>query len=184
MVSNMPRLWTQKEDEYLMGRYTIQPIETTSKKLNRSINAVQKRAGYLGLSKYHDNVYAGMIAKCFHVSMSVVHRWMEQYNMPYYREKAGNGYRYRIDVEKFWEWAKGNIELINWKKYDAKSLPPEPLWLREVVQSYESTQHRKRITKAEKDKIKLLIARGVLYKDIALMVGRTTNSIKHIANRM
>lgn len=74
MVSDMPRIWTQKEDEYLIGRYTIQPIETTSKKLNRSINAVKKRAGYLGLSKYHDNVYAGMIAKCFHVSMSVVHR--------------------------------------------------------------------------------------------------------------
>lgn len=184
MVSNMSRLWTQKEDEYLMGRYTIQPIETTSKKLNRSINAVKKRAGYLGLSKYHDNVYAGMIAKCFHVSMSVVHRWMKQYNMPYYREKAGNGYRYRIVVEKFWEWANTHKESIDWRGYELRSLVPEPVWVRPEVNIAKGNNNRKSITQSEKDKIKFLSAKGVLYKDIALMLGRTTNSIKHIANRM
>lgn len=184
MVSNMPRLWTQKEDEYLMGRYTIQPIETTSKKLNRSINAVKKRAGYLGLSKYHDNVYAGMIAKCFHVSMSVVHRWMKQYNMPYYREKAGNGYRYRIDIEKFWEWANMHKEDIDWRGYELRSLVPEPGWVRQEVNIAKGNNNRKSITQSEKDKIRFLSAKGVLYKDIALILGRTTNSIKHIANRM
>lgn len=180
----MPRIWTQQEDEYLMGRYTIQPIETTAEKLNRSIIAVKKRAGLLGISKYHDNTYAGMVAKNFHVSMSVIHRWAKQYGMLYYREKAGNGYRYRIDVKRFWEWAEDHKDLIDWKKYESRSLPPEPQWVREVMLDYKVTNQRKKFTQAEKDKIKLLIARGVLYKDIALMLGRTTNSIKHIANRM
>lgn len=180
----MARLWTQKEDEYLMGRYTIQPIETTAKKLNRSIIAIKKRASLLGISKYHDNTYAGMVAKCFHVSMSVVHRWMNQYGMPYYREKAGSGYRYRIDIEKFWIWAEENKDLIDWSRYESKSLPPEPKWVRGIILDCKETNRRKKFTQTEKDKIKLLIARGVLYKDIALMLGRTTNSIKHIANRM
>lgn len=184
MVNKMPRLWTEQEDEYLMGRYTIQPIETTAKKLNRSIVAVKKRAGLLGISKYHDNTYAGTIAKCFHVSMSVIHRWASQYGMPYYREKAGKGYRYRIDVVKFWKWAEVNKDLIDWKRYETKSLPPEPKWVKVILLNYQSTNKRKRITKTEKDKIKLLIAKGVFYKDIALMLGRTTDSIKHIASRM
>ena len=180
----MARRWTVEEDNYLMGRYTIQPIETTASKLSRSIIAVKKRAGYLGLSKYHDNVYISAIAKCFHLQVSVIHRWMEQLNMPHYREKAGEGYRYRVDVEKFWEWANTHKEDIDWRSYELRSLVPEPGWVRQEVNITKGNNNRKNITQYEKDKIKLLIAKGVLYKDIAFMLGRTTNSIKHIANRM
>ena len=104
--------------------------------------------------------------------------------MPYYREKAGEGYRYRVDVEKFWEWANTHKEDIDWRGYELRSLVPEPGWVRQEVNIAKGNNNRKNITQYEKDKIKLLIAKGVLYKDIAFMLGRTTNSIKHIANRM
>ena len=48
---------------------------------------------------------------------------------PYTRVKAGTKYRYMVDLEKFWEWAYKNQQILNFSRFEKYSLGCEPDWV-------------------------------------------------------
>lgn len=178
----MRREWTKAEERYMYRYYVRQPVETTAKKLNRTKSSVIKKAHRMGLNSYLDNVGGRTIARCFNVDFSVVERWVKSYELPVKRIKCWNQIRYSIDVELFWEWACEHKKMIDWSKYELKSLPPEPDWVREEKRTYKFVNHRRKISNNDKAAIRYILKKNpdFNYTQVGEKVGRTTESIRHI----
>lgn len=177
----MRREWTEKEVAYLNKKYIYQPVEKTAKALDRTVASVKHKANKLGLNHYTDFLNAKTIAKCFSSDVAVVIHWVEKYGLPAkIIMVANNQKRYLIDADDFWKWASKHREIINWSKYEKGSILPEPGWVAEQVRSYTTTMHRKKITDMEKERIKIMLRKGMTYKEIAEQIGRSYNSINHI----
>lgn len=177
----MRKRWTKEEEEYLEKKYASQPIETTARRLHRTVNSCAMKASKMGLTHYQEYLTASELAKCFNSDPKVVVRWINKFDMPARKIKAyKNVNHYEIDPIKFWEWAENNKEIINWSKYEIGSLLPEPEWVMKAKIEFKTPKHRTRFTDLEKNQIKAMMTRGISYKDIAIELGRTHDSIMHV----
>ena len=176
----MRREWTEWEVRYLEKKYVGQPVERTAKKLNRTINSVKRKAANMNLNHYTDSLSAKVVARCFGVDISVVIRWINKFHMPCKKVVCGNQTRYLIESEKFWKWAENNKGIINWSKYEIQSLLPEPDWLRETIRNYSTPNTREKYTDDDIVKIRVLLAKGLSYAEIAKETGRTYYGIDHL----
>lgn len=180
----MSKKWTQREENYLLSKYSSQPTIITARQLNRSIHAVRSKAKRMNIGIYNENIYATTIAKCFHTQVSVVTQWINKKGLRCKKLNKGNDQKYIIEVEDFWKWAKEHKKLINWSRYEPKSLLPEPEWLEGVVKEYDTPNSRRRFTEKEIAAIRKMIIKDRLsYKEIARRVGRTVDSINNFARR-
>ena len=164
----MRREWTDKEVKYLNNRYLKQSVETTAKRLNRSIPSVKT------------------LAKCFHSDIRVILRWIDKFDLPCKKVELDNQTRYSIDPVEFWKWAENHKDIINWKKYERETLFPEPSWI-----NYEwkkdngkPERHRNRITDFEKAAIKGMMRKGMGNKEIAKEINRTYYATVHITSEI
>lgn len=180
----MRKEWTESEIFYLKSRYLLQPVKTTAEKLNRSEPSVKQKAKRLGLSHYNDSLNAKTVAACFNSDHSVVLRWIKKFNLPCKKVKCGNQTRYIIDQEKFWKWAEQNKGIINWSKYDQRSLCPEPSWLKDEIKSYATKNSRKKYTEEEKRRIRVMLRKGYTYEEIAREVNRSYWGIKNLCRNI
>ena len=181
----MRREWTDREVKYLNNRYLKQSVETTAKKLNRSIPSVKGKARKLGLNNYYgEKISAKTLAKCFHLDIRVVIRWIDKFDLPCKKVELDNQTRYSIDPVEFWKWAEKHKDTINWSKYELKSLVPEPEWVNEIVSNYTTVRHGQKFTPDELARIKFLICRGKTYSDIAREMQRSYYSISHVGRRI
>lgn len=177
--------WTDSEVKYMKRYYLRQPVEDTAAFLNRSIFSVKGKARNLGLNYYYgDLLSAKIIAKSFNSDVSVVLKWINKYDLKCRKVKCHNQTRYLIDIEDFWKWAKENKKLINWSKYESKSLLPEPKWLAETIDEYTSYNHRKKLSSLELEQIKMMQTSGMSNKDIANAIGRTYYAVLHISKKL
>lgn len=180
----MRREWTELEEKVMRSRYQYQTVAKTAQMLNRSISSVKHKAAKMGLSHYNDKLSAKAVAKAFNTEISSVKRWIKKFGLTAKKVNIGNYYTYYIDVKKFWIWAEANKTIINWSKYELKSLVPEPIWVNEVVLNYQTVRHRQRITPDEIARIKFLICRGKSYTEIAKEMQRSYYSISHIGRKI
>lgn len=171
------REWKKGEEMYMTRMYLRQPIEKTAKVLNRSVPSVKHKAIHLGLKRCcGENLSMRDVANCFSTDCSVVKRWMEKFDLPYAREHF-----YSINAKEFWKWAYKHKEEINWSKYQEKSILPEPDWVSEEIKKCNKTKkHRSKVTQMEKIYIKNLLHKGLSYREISKITGRTYYSISHI----
>ena len=176
------KMWTKEEDDYLIRRYLKQTVAMSAKKLNRSIPSVKHRAARLGLNHYLDNISVKIVAQCFNVDHSVVKRWVEKYDLPV--NKVTNSSRRSIDPVQFWKWAENHKNIINWSKYEEKSLIPEPDWVKEERRNYTTSNARKRISSVEISKVKQMKSKGYTYEKMANELGRSVYSIEHIVRKI
>ena len=169
----MRREWKEQEVKYLEKKYVGQPVERTAERLNRSIASVKRKAARMNLNHYTDYLSAKVVARCFGVDISVVIRWINKFGMPCEKRAFGSQTRYFIDIDKFWEWAEKNKNIINWAKYETKSLLPEPVWLRETIRNYSTPNIRKKYTDDDIVKIRVLLTKGLLtiYVEVFIQKG-------------
>ena len=180
----MSKRWTQREEEYLLKKYSRQPTEVTAMRLNRSVNSVRSKAQRMGVGFFNEDIFATTIAKCFHTHLRVVSLWISKYDLPYKKANENVGQKYIIDVDDFWKWADKHRNLINWSKYETKSLLPEPDWVEGEIRAYKTPNTRKKFSKKEIATIRRMIIKdGLPYKEIAERVGRTVDSINSFARR-
>jgi hypothetical protein len=178
----MRKNWTERETKYLESYYESRSVEYIAKKLGRSIPSVKHKAQQIGLNSYaSDSIRLKTLANCFCVDSRVVHRWMEKYGLKMKTESHGKRTMYSIYVKDFWEWAEKNRQVIQWSKYQVGSLIPEPDWVSDEVRAYKKVKHRSRITESDIFTIEKLLKNGKNYRQIAEEIGRTYNSVKHIA---
>lgn len=162
-------------------------METTAKKLNRSIPSVKGKARKLGLNNYYgERISAKTLAKCFHSDIRVILRWIDKFDLPCKKVELDNQTRYSIDPVEFWKWAENHKDIINWKKYERETLFPEPSWI-----NYEwkkdngkPERHRNRITDLEKAAIKGMMRKGMGNKEIAKEINRTYYATVHITSEI
>lgn len=180
----MRKEWTEGEITYLKRRYLVQPVRTTAVKLDRSEVSVKNKARRLGLSHYNDELNAKTVASCFGCDISVVIRWIKKFGLPCKKVHCSSQIRYIIDTDKFWKWGEENKNIINWSKYEKRSLCPEPDWLKEEISKYTGSKRGERYTEAEKNKIRTMLKRGYTHKQIAEETNRTYNGISHLCRKI
>ena len=179
------REWIKDEETYMYRRYLYQSVETTAKFLNRSVSSVKHKARKLGLNHYCGECLAAKtIAKAFNCDVSVVIRWIEKLELPCKKFKVSNSTRYLIDPDNFWEWAKNHKTEINWRKYEAGSILPEPDWMCSIKNSYIPERHRNKITPEERRRIKVLMKQNKGNVEIAKEIGRTYYATVHITSNI
>ena len=177
----MRREWTEDEIKYLNGIwYRNRPIKNAARFLDRSVASVKKKAVRLGIYKSIDTFGAKTLAKCFNVDFRVVIRWIEKFDMPCEKKTYNGINHYDIDLEEFWKWAYGHRDIINWSKYGRGTLPLEPEWVLTEKNNYKSGKSRSRWTQQEILMVRSLLRMGKSYKEIALEMGRTYDSISHL----
>lgn len=138
----------------------------------------------MGINVYTGEIiHASTIADCFHIDMRVVKRWIEKLGLPAKISQHDNATWYRIEQKDFWKWAEQNRSSINWEKYELRSLPPEPEWVKEEKKTYTTPKHRTTVTKEDVYKVQCLLHRGMSFPEIGREIGRTTESAKHIARK-
>ena len=178
--------WSGEEERFLEETYAMKGAEYVAKKLGRTVSSVRHKAQRMNIPSIEtDALDLRTVANAFQSDISVVKRWMEKYGMPYtlldYTKKRRNNRIYRIDAEKFWDWAEKHKDVINWSKYKAGYILPEPTWaIYAKIESKAAVNSRKSFRPSEIRRIKKLKERGVPTKRIAEMYGRSIESIKHV----
>lgn len=180
----MRREWTRQEETYMERRYLLQPVEKTAEKLNRTIYSVKRKAAKMGLNHYTNSLNAKTLAKCFSCDVSVVIRWIEKFDLPCKKVKCSNQTRYLIEVKNFWEWAAQNRDVINWSRYERKSLCPEPDWIDRAIESYNTPKSRKKFTQNDIIVVKNMLHNGLSYREIAEKIGRSRYSVNHLCRNI
>lgn len=180
----MKREWTESEERVMRTRYQYQTVQKTAQMLNRSVYSVKRKAAKMGLSHYNDKLSAKAVAQAFNTEVRSVKRWIEKFELPSKKVNHGTHYTYYIDVEDFWKWAEKHKDVINWSKYELKSLIPEPEWVNDMVSNYNVVRHRQRFTQDELARIKFLICRGKTYSEIAKEMNRSYYSISHVGRKI
>ena len=180
----MRREWTDKEINYMNKFYLRQPICKTADKLNRTVASVKHKAVKMGLNHYTNNLNARTLARCFGVDVNVVVRWIEKFDLPCGKVECATQTRYVLDTEKFWKWAELHKDIINWNKYERKSLVPEPDWVSSAICNCNVQNVRKKYTEQDIVAIKGLLHRGLGYKEIAKQMGRSYYGINHLGRKI
>lgn len=178
----MRREWTNEEVRYLERCYERTSADAIAKKLNRTVASVKHKAQKLGLNTYVSDFIRGKaLAQCFNSDILVVHRWREKYNLPMKSEKHGQLVFYKISNDDFWKWAETHKEVVPWHKYDRYSIPPEPKWVEQAIRdSMSKKRYRQKVTTTDIMNIRSLLRQGYSYKEIAVQIGRSYDSVKHI----
>ena len=175
------RPWTQEEIEYIEKWYEKRTVDFLAKKFNRTRYSIKRKAQNLGLNAYvcHE-LYVRTVASCFNCDSRVINRWIDKYDLPCKLIQRGNATCKLIEAEKFWKWAENNKDIIPWQKYESYSILPEPDWLKETIRNNKTKNDRKPITTIEKTRVINMRKKGKTFKEIAVELNRTVDSVKHI----
>ena len=175
------RPWTQEEISYLEKWYEKRGTDYIAKKFNRTEYSVRRKAQSLGLNAYVCyELYVKTIANCFNCDSRVINRWIDKYNLSCRIVQRGQATCKLIDVKKFWKWTENNKDIIPWQKYELHSILPEPDWLKETIRNNKIKNNRKPITSIEKTRVVNMRNKGKTFKEIAVELNRTVDSVKHI----
>ncbi|MED4285261.1 hypothetical protein P4679_25400 [Priestia megaterium] len=190
-ISETQKRWTEAEKEKLSELYGSFPIYTIEKRLNkRGIgNRVNKTKKY---GRSVDNMgflTAHMLAKHLNVDAKVVLNWVNKKGLPHKRTvTAYERKNILINPKQFWVWADENKKLLNFSKIERGVLLPEPEWLeQEIKKDYYNIPKRQRqpwTTEQERELCYLCYRKGLLYKEIGKILGRSENSIQRRISKL
>lgn len=183
--------WTKAEKEKLSELYGSFPIYTIEKRLSkRGIgNRVNKTKKYGRSADNMGFLTAHMLAKHLNVDAKVVLNWVNKKGLPH--KKTITAYERKnilINPKRFWVWAAENKKLLNFTKIERGVLLPEPEWLeQEIKNDYYNIPKRQRqpwTTEQERELCYLCYRKGLLYKEIGKILGRSENSIQRRISKL
>lgn len=182
------RNWTKEEIQYLTDNYGEKSYKTISKKLNRSITAIEIKARRLKLGSFLEcgdyitwNQFQGAIGNstgCGYKTKS----WIQNRNFPTHTKKVRNNSFRIVYIHEFWKWAKDNQDLLDFSKMEENILGVEPDWAKEKrKRDFEKSQKIKQTpwTKDEDERLKYLLKKQkYTYMELSRMMMRTTGAIQ------
>ena len=189
----MNNRWREEEIQYLEDSWGVYSIPTIAKKLNRPIGGVKAKANRIGLDQH---LYSGgkvtlnlVIQNLGYKSYTWMAKQFLKYGCPIQNKKVNNKSFKVIEINEFWEWAKENQDILNFRYFEENSLGLEPKWVKE-----KRRQDRINLKKLNKNKLwtreeeTLLIAKLKSYrytcKELAEEFNRTENSILRKISKM
>lgn len=178
--------WTNDEIEYLESYWGEISIPSIARKLERSINAVKKKANQMGLGRHiHSGEYItyNQLMKtlrgetCSYTDIS----WIKNRGLPVkYKKTMKMKYRV-IYLDDFWTWAEKNRTFIDFSKVEENILGKEPEWVKEQRKA-DILYARYKKTPWTPNEDQLLIdclnAYKYSYREIAIKLKRTEGAIK------
>ncbi|EPY2306817.1 hypothetical protein ACXATD_002485 [Clostridium sporogenes] len=191
-IKSRNSVWTQEEEEYLQRRYGKTTLKRISKKLGRSENAIEIKAGRLGLSSALEvtgELTAAELAKVFKIDAHVVvDRWIKHRGLKaQYKAVKFTRKFWRIKIEDFWKWAEDNKEIINFSKLERNILGKEPNWV-DIERKKDFKEKPKRQhqfwNELEDRKLKNLWKSSKSIKEIAEILNRSSSSVRHRSKRL
>lgn len=170
------RKWTDEEDEYLINNWGVLEMQTLMKNLDRTFNAINKRAKThkLGSATKTNYFTRTEIAKMLGVDYYTLDKLGLKFKKRAFRVRKTN----IITQENLFKWLKKNPD-----KYYAKNIPEyalgiEPEWLVKK-RKYESNYRlRRRWSEVEDFNLKSLVKAKIPYDQIAIELNRNVNSIR------
>ncbi|KOR24160.1 hypothetical protein [Clostridium sp. L74] len=185
-------IWTEEEEEYLQRRYGKTTLKRIAKKLGRSENAIEIKAGRLGLSSALEatgELTAAEIAKVFKIDAHVVvDKWIKNKGLKaQYKAVRCKRKFWRIKTEDFWKWAKDNKGIINFSKLEKNLLGKEPNWVdSERKKDFKERPKRqyKLWNELEDRKLKNLWKTSRSLKELAEFLNRSPSSVRNRSTRL
>lgn len=157
-----------------------------AQKLERSINAVKKRANSIKLGRHLDSgeyITYNQLMKalrgepCSYTDIS----WIKNRGLPVkYKKFVKMKYRV-IYLDDFWEWAKKNRTFIDFSKVEENILGREPKWVKEQRKAdILYAQYKKTPWTPNEDQflIDCLNSYRYSYRELAIKLKRTEGAIK------
>ncbi|EKO1912211.1 hypothetical protein PZQ55_001249 [Clostridium botulinum] len=191
-IKSRNSVWSQEEEEYLQRRYGKTTLKRIAKKLGRSENAIEIKAGRLGLSSALEatgELTAAEIAKVFKIDAHVVvDKWIKNKALKaQYKAVRCKRKFWRIKTEDFWKWAKDNKEIINFSKLERNILGKEPSWV-DLERKKDFKEKPKRQhqfwNELEDRRLKNMWKSNLSLKEIAERLNRSCSSIRHRSKRL
>lgn len=187
--------YTQEELELLEDMVGTTTFVTIAKKLNRTPLAIERQLTRMGLinTKLESGLLsANELCNALQVHSKVLMRLKKQFNLPLRRKSlrygCGKYNSWLINPEEFWRWAKKHKQEVNWAKYVAGSIIPEPDWLQAAIRVQMDTlpPKRKQVWSPEDDNLlwQLFYSRGMKQKDIAAELGRSLHGVEKRLKRL
>lgn len=183
----MSKPWSSQELETLEEMWGNFAVPTISKHLGRSPNAIITKARKIGLGAFLDNgdyVSFNQVLKCFGIedySYTSVN-WIKNKGFPVQYKKVNKSRFKVVKIENFWKWAKNNIDLIDFSRFQKNTLGEEPEWVNDIRKIHEdmasSFTRNTPWTPYEIERLKFLSKRGYTMFEISKDIRRTEGSIK------
>lgn len=185
------RRWTKKEDEYLVKWYGVKSLDQISRRLQRSIQALESRLyrlGIHGVRAHLGNVTVYELAECLQVDVHTIYNWIQKRELPYNILRANTRTFLGSDVAAFWKWAQQNKELINFSKVSLNTLIPEPDWVKEQ-RKYDyfnrPKYENKKWTEEEDARLwYMFYQEGRTQQEIGQLIGRSAHGIQRRLHRL
>ncbi|NGT65557.1 hypothetical protein [Clostridium perfringens] len=183
------RIWTEEDINYLREKWGLVSVDVIAQKLNRTVISVRKKASYLKLGKWIDNIqyikFRELIMALGYSESGYCYlkKKFKLLNFPMMSKKVSKMKVEVVDIEEFWKWAEKNKSELNFANFNEGVLGKEPNWVKEKRKSDQinpaKVNVKKRWTKEEDN---LLIAKvksnTYTYKMISEDLFRTESAIK------
>ncbi|MGE1197500.1 sigma-70 family RNA polymerase sigma factor [Priestia megaterium] len=185
------RRWTNQEDEYLLKYYGSKSLKHISKRLQRSIPALESRLNRLGV--YGVRAYTGSItvyelASFLQIDVHTIYKWIQKKKLPHKITRAKTRKFVGIEVSAFWKWAEQNKKLLNFSKIPTNTLLPEPDWVRKQrkYDYYNRPKYEKKQWTEEEDARLwyMFYEEGRTQQEIGQLIGRSRYGVQRRLNRL
>lgn len=181
----MGNWWSNEEVEFLEESWGNKSIPAIARKLDRSTNAVIKKAWKLGLGEQiASSNYVTFNQLIKELGYKGSYTWFfnkfKAHGCPIKSKKKLNRSYKVVNVDEFWKWAKNNKQILNFENFEEYALGKEPEWVKEkrFLDKKNKLNNKKLWTKEEDN---LLIAKVKSNKytsaDLAQEFGRSEQAI-------
>lgn len=180
--------WSKEELLYLEESWGTVSVETISKKLNRSVNAIYIKARKLELGPFllgGEYITFNQLVQTItgHNSDSYQNKsWIKNRKFPIHYKKINEKRVKIVYLDEFWEWAEKNRNFIDFSKMEPLSLGKEPEWVDEQRRKdYKafSLQRKDPWTAAEDAKLLYLLEKQEYgYKELSAILHRSAGAIQ------
>lgn len=185
------RRWTEQEDEYLLKYYGYKSFETISKRLQRSVQALESRLNRLGLygvKAHTGNITVYELASCLQIDVHTIYKWIQEKGLTHKITRAKTRKFIGIEVSAFWKWAEQNKKLLNFSKIPTNTLVPEPDWVRKQrkYDYYNRPKYEKKQWTEEEDARLwyMFYEEGRTQQEISQLIGRSRHGVQRRLNRL
>lgn len=173
--------WTEQELELLETLWPKHNTEEICRRLNRSRYGVMCKAYEMGLgAKTQSSDYVSVLNILTVIygptARGRVQRFIEM-GLPARKSKVRKKGTWIIKLAKFWKWAEGNQDKLNFARFEKYALGQEPDWV-DIKRKADFAAEQKRPkewTLAEDTALKALI--NLPREEVARRLGRSTKAV-------
>lgn len=189
----MGRLWSAEDIEYLEDNWGYKPVQAIAKKLNRTSNAIYRKACNMGLPNFYnvERIPLMQLSKMTGLNSRKLHKWISL-GLPCKKLKLGDvRTAYMFDIIEFIDWIEDYQDEFTTTKFNFDLLPTVPRWLekKRIADAVGESElghnvRYKNYSMSELTRLYHMHKKGMNYKEIAKVEGKHPTTISKLFGRM